>query len=184
MRKPFGSGFFALLASLASLAPSARADTQPPTINVLFPEAESVIETSRPVVAFSVFDAEDEVDPRATRIYLDGQDVSLYARNAGELVTFMPFADLTDGIHRIAVVVGDTKGNVAPPKLWSFTVKATTPPLVQLAGSAVTEFWYADVIKFPILPETVFAEQRAQLPQGFAAVSTGAVAHGLTVRPG
>lgn len=137
--------FFAFLACLAE----SWADGQPPTINVLFPEAEGLVENSRPVIAFSVFDAESEVEPRLTRVYLDGADVSLYVRNAGELVTFMPLADLVDGVHRVAVVVGDTKGNLAPPKMWSFTVKATIPPLVQLAGSAVTEFWYADPIKFP-----------------------------------
>ncbi len=145
------STYLASLAVLAFLAvlTEANADSQPPTVNVLFPEAEGMVESSTPVIAFSVFDAESEVDPRATRVYLDGADVSLYVRNSGELVTFTPLTDLMDGVHRVAVVVGDTKGNIAPPKLWSFTVKATTPPLVQLAGNAVTEIWYADPVKFP-----------------------------------
>jgi len=104
-------------------------DTQPPKITDFGPAREATVETEHPLI-YATFShpAGVEVDPAATKITLDGKDVTGDAAVTASLFTYKPTDALVSGGHTVSVTVADRAGNTATQS-WGF--KVSTSKVVQ-----------------------------------------------------
>lgn len=104
-------------------------DSVPPKITDFGPAQNAAVESARPLIYATFSDgAGTGVSPAATRISLDGRDVTANAETTGSLFTYKPSSPLTAGPHTVGVSVSDRAGNTATSS-WSFQV--ATSNLVQ-----------------------------------------------------
>ena len=104
-------------------------DSQPPKITDFGPAQNTGIESDRPVIYAAFSDGPGTgVNPAATRVSVDGRDVTADAEVAGALFTYRPPAPLAAGSHVVSVSIADRAGNAAASS-WSFQV--STSRLVQ-----------------------------------------------------
>ena len=104
-------------------------DSQPPKITDFGPAQNAAVESARPLIYATFSDgAGTGVSPAATRISVDGQDVTANAETTGSLFTYKPASPLTAGPHTVGVSISDRAGN-ATTSSWSFGV--ATSNLVQ-----------------------------------------------------
>ena len=116
-------------------------DSQPPKITDFGPAQNAVVESDRPLIYATLADgAGSGVDPAATRLTLDGKDVTADAETTPALFTFKPSAPLASGPHTVSATVSDNAGNKTTAN-WSFQV--STSKIIQSftsnepAGTAV-----------------------------------------------
>ena len=104
-------------------------DTQPPRVTDFGPAQGATVETDHPLI-YATFSrpAGAEVNPDATRITLDGKDVTGAAAVTASLFTYKPADALAGGPHTVSVTVADRAGNTAA-KSWGF--KVSTSKIVQ-----------------------------------------------------
>ena len=104
-------------------------DTQPPKITDFGPAQNAGVESERPLIYATLSDgAGTGVNPSATRLSIDGADVTASADVTGSLFTYKPDKPLASGPHTVAASVSDKAGNTAALN-WSF--KVSTSSLVQ-----------------------------------------------------
>jgi hypothetical protein len=97
-------------------------DTQPPKIMDFGPAQNAVVENDRPLIYATLSDGSGTgVSSSATRIRVDGQDVTANAETTGILFTYKPGSPLAAGPHTVAVTLSDNAGNTAAAN-WSFQV--------------------------------------------------------------
>jgi len=104
-------------------------DTQPPKITDFGPVRDATVETEHPLI-YATFSHSGglEVDPSATKITLDGKDVTGDAAVTASLFTYKPADALASGGHTVSVTVADKAGNAATQS-WGF--KVSTSKVVQ-----------------------------------------------------
>ena len=104
-------------------------DSQPPKITDFGPAQNAVVESERPLIYATLTDGNGSgVDPGATRITVDGQDVTQNADVTGSLFTYKPDTPLASGPHIVNVAISDKAGNRTTSS-WSF--KVSTSKIVQ-----------------------------------------------------
>lgn len=104
-------------------------DSQPPKITDFGPAQNAAVESARPLIYATFSDgAGTGVSPAATRISVDGRDVTANAETTGSLFTYKPSSLLAAGPHTVGVSVSDRAGNMTTSS-WSFQV--ATSNLVQ-----------------------------------------------------
>ena len=97
-------------------------DSQPPRITDFGPAQSAAVESDRPLIYATFSDgAGTGVNPAATRIRVDGQDVTANAETTGSLFTYKPASPLAAGLHSVSVLVSDRAGN-STTSSWSFQV--------------------------------------------------------------
>ncbi len=121
-------------------------DTQPPRITDFGPARDATVETEHPLI-YATFSHPGglEVDPGATRITLDGKDVTADAAATASLFTYKPTDALASGGHTVSVTVADRAGNAATQS-WGFKVSTgkvvqsftTNEPSGQAVGAGAT----------------------------------------------
>lgn len=104
-------------------------DTQPPKITDFGPARDATVETEHPLI-YATFSSSGgvEVDPTATKITLDGKEVTGDAAVTASLFTYKPTDALASGGHTVSVTVADRAGNAAT-QIWGF--KVSTGRVVQ-----------------------------------------------------
>ena len=104
-------------------------DTQPPKITDFGPARDATVETEHPLI-YATFSHNGgvEVDSAATKITLDGKDVTSDASVTASLFTYKPSDALASGGHTVLVTVADGAGNVATQS-WGF--KVSTSKVIQ-----------------------------------------------------
>ena len=104
-------------------------DSQPPKITDFGPARGATVESDHPLIYATLTDgAGVGVNPDATRINVDGMDVSGDATITGSLFTYRPKDALAGGLHHVSVSLADKAGNVATTE-WPF--KVSTGKIVQ-----------------------------------------------------
>ncbi|MGI4791582.1 MAG: stalk domain-containing protein [Janthinobacterium lividum] len=104
-------------------------DSQPPKITDFGPAQNSLVESERPLVYATLTDGPGVgVNPNATHISVDGQDVTANADITGSLFTYKPGTPLAGGPHTVNVVIADKAGNSTTAS-WGF--KVSTSKIVQ-----------------------------------------------------
>jgi hypothetical protein len=104
-------------------------DSQPPKVTDFGPARDATVESDHPLIYATVSDgAGVGVNPDATRVSLDGKDVTPDAAVTGSLFTFKPTQPLTSGGHTVSLTVADLAGN-ATTTSWGF--KVSTSKIVQ-----------------------------------------------------
>ncbi len=115
--------------TLVQAAGALSIDSLAPKITDYGPVQNAVVESDRPLIYATLSDGSGTgVNPAATKITLDGTDVTLAADTTATLFTYKPDAPLAAGPHTVGASVSDAAGNVATAS-WSF--KVTTSKLVQ-----------------------------------------------------
>ncbi len=100
-------------------------DSQPPKITDFGPAQNASVESDRPLIYATLTDGPGTgVNPAATRISVDGTDVTASAETTASLFTYKPAA-LASGPHTVSVSVSDLAGNTAASS-WSFKVSTGT----------------------------------------------------------
>ena len=104
-------------------------DTQPPKITDFGPGRDATVETEHPLI-YATFSHSGglEVNPGATKITLDGKDVTGDAAVTASLFTYKPTDALASGGHTVSVTIADQAGNAATQS-WGF--KVSTSKVVQ-----------------------------------------------------
>jgi len=104
-------------------------DSQPPKITDFGPAREATVESDHPLIYATLSDgAGVGVNPDATRITLDGADVTGDATITTSLFTYRPKTALGGGLHQVGVTLADKAGNVTTAE-WPFRV--STSKIVQ-----------------------------------------------------
>ena len=100
-------------------------DSQPPKITDFGPAQNAAVESDHPLIYATLNDgAGSGVDPAATRLLVDGKDVTADAETTSALFTYKPQAPLASGPHTVSVVVGDNAGNKTTAN-WSFQISTS-----------------------------------------------------------
>ncbi len=101
---------------------------QPPKISDFGPTRGATVESVHPLIYATLSDAGVGINPGATRITVDGRDVTADAAVTPSLFTYKPTDALSSGSHTVAVTVADTAGYTTSQQ-WNFTV--STSKIVQ-----------------------------------------------------
>lgn len=101
---------------------------QPPKITDFGPSRDATVETDHPLIYATLSSTGVGVNPDATRISVDGQDVTGDAAITPSLFTYKPTNALGSGPHTVAVTVADKAGNTTTDN-WAF--KVSTSKIVQ-----------------------------------------------------
>ena len=104
-------------------------DSQPPQITDFGPSRDATVESQHPLIYATLTDGSGVgVDPNATKITVDGKDVTGEAAVTPSLFTYKPTEALDSGGHTVSVIVTDKAGNVLTAN-WGF--KVSTGKIVQ-----------------------------------------------------
>lgn len=107
-----------------------RVDLQPASsmrnrIVILSPDRDERITKEDLLITFSLLNVDTTVDRAATRILIDGADLSSLAVSAGDLYVLKPenmAVPLESGVHSVSVVLRDRQGNPVDSTRWAFTI--------------------------------------------------------------
>ncbi len=111
---------------LLLLAGFDAADTTPPVVNRVAPAPDSTV--SNPVtIRAALHDGGSGIDLKSLRLQLDGRDVTADASIDAEGVSYQPGKPLSEGIHRVELVVTDRAGNSGNRAVWRFGIDAPVP---------------------------------------------------------
>lgn len=114
---------------LIQAAHTVTLDSVPPRITQVSPVRDATVESDRPLIYATVSDnGGTGVDPNATKLFLDGTDVTALATVTPAFVSFKPNAPLSSGRHTVRLALADGAGNTATTD-WAFTV--STHRLIQ-----------------------------------------------------
>ncbi|WP_020430902.1 S-layer homology domain-containing protein [Paenibacillus riograndensis] len=88
-------------------------DMAVPTLDVLSPANEAVIDTNSPRIQLAAADAQSGIDPGSVTLNLDGHPVQPEYEAASGLISYQPSAPLAGGYHTVQSAVYDRSGNPA-----------------------------------------------------------------------
>ena len=109
---------------LIQAAQTVTIDSKPPTISDVSPSEMGEVSNARPRISAVLDDgAGSGVDPNATRMSVDGIDVTGDAIVTNSFITYAPRTPLPDGEHRIHVITADMVGNPAGRE-WRIVINA------------------------------------------------------------
>ena len=109
-----------------------------PVITITSPTTGATVTTNKPVIRWSVTDADSGVNPNTISIKIDSgstitSGITKTASGKGYTCRYTPTTALTDGSHTITVNASDYDGNAAAAK--SITIKVdTTPPTLNVTS--------------------------------------------------
>lgn len=150
-------------------------DTIAPQVAEFSPAKGATTEDARPQIYAVLSDAGGVgVDPSATRVSVDGQDMTGQANVTPAFFSLKPTADLALGAHTVRVSVADRAGNAGTTD-WTFTVAPNT--LVKSFTSSVTAGQSVSV------GQTIRFTLNAQ-PGGKASASLGSIAPSIPLGEG
>ena len=122
------------------------ADSQPPKITDFGPTQNATVESQHPLIYATLSDGSGTgINPNATKIVVDGKDLTADASLTPSLFTLKPAEALLSGPHTVTVSVADAAGN-GQTASWSFKVSTssivrsftTNEPAGQTVGAGST----------------------------------------------
>ena len=124
-----------------------------PVISITAPSSSAKLTNNKPVINWTVTDADSGVNPSTIKLIIDSQTITtgITKTQSGKNYTcsYTPTTALSDGTHTIKVSASDYDGNVATQKSVTFTVD-TVPPLVTNQSSLVVKGTTNDVTSSPV----------------------------------
>ncbi len=149
-------------------------DSVPPKITDFGPAPNAVVEDKRPLIYGTFSDGPGTgVNPSATRITLDGQNVTAAAETTSTLFTYRPPVDLAGVGHFVTVSFADRAGNTASIS-WGFRISPNSAVVRsfttnELSGQAVGA---GSTVVFTLLAA----------PGGKASASIGSLAKNIALK--
>ncbi|MDQ2688582.1 MAG: hypothetical protein M3Y28_12025, partial [Armatimonadota bacterium] len=164
-----------VIAPLIQAANPVTIDTVAPNVAEFSPAKGATTEDARPQIYAVLSDAGGVgVDPAATRVSVDGKDMTGQANVTPAFFSLKPMADLALGAHTVQVSVADRAGNAGTTD-WTFNVAANT---------MVTSFTSSVPAGQPVGPgQTIRFTLKAQ-PGGAATASLGSIATNIPLGEG
>ena len=104
-----------------------------PVISITAPSSSAKLTNNKPVINWTVTDADSGVNPSTIKLIIDSQTITtgITKTQSGKNYTcsYTPTTALSDGIHTIKISASDYDGNVATQKSVTFTVDTVPPEL-------------------------------------------------------
>lgn len=104
-----------------------------PVISITAPSSSAKLTNNKPVINWTVTDADSGVNPSTIKLIIDSQTITtgITKTQSGKNYTcsYTPTTALSDGTHTIKVSASDFDGNVATQKSVTFTVDTVPPEL-------------------------------------------------------
>lgn len=104
-----------------------------PVISITAPSSSAKLTNNKPVINWTVTDADSGVNPSTIKLIIDSQTITtgITKTQSGKNYTcsYTPTTALLDGTHTIKVSASDYDGNVATQKSVTFTVDTVPPEL-------------------------------------------------------
>lgn len=104
-----------------------------PVISITAPSSSAKLTNNKPVINWTVTDADSGVNPSTIKLIIDSQIITtgITKTQSGKNYTcsYTPTTALSDGTHTIKVSASDYDGNVATQKSVTFTVDTAPPGL-------------------------------------------------------
>ena len=104
-----------------------------PVISITAPSSSAKLTNNKPVINWTVTDADSGVNPSTIKLIIDSQTITtgIAKTQSGKNYTcsYTPTTALSDGTHTIKVSASDYDGNVATQKSVTFTVDTVPPEL-------------------------------------------------------
>lgn len=104
-----------------------------PVISITAPSSSAKLTNNKPVINWTVTDADSGVNPSTIKLIIDSQTITtgIIKTQSGKNYTcsYTPTTALSDGTHTIKVSASDYDGNVATQKSVTFTVDTVPPEL-------------------------------------------------------
>lgn len=104
-----------------------------PVISITAPSSSAKLTNNKPVINWTVTDADSGVNPSTIKLIIDSQIITtgITKTQSGKNYTcsYTPTTALSDGTHTIKVSASDYDGNVATQKSVTFTVDTVPPEL-------------------------------------------------------
>ena len=104
-----------------------------PVISITAPSSSAKLTNNKPVINWTVTDADSGVNPSTIKLIIDSQIMTtgITKTQSGKNYTcsYTPTTALSDGTHTIKVSASDYDGNVATQKSVTFTVDTVPPEL-------------------------------------------------------
>ena len=104
-----------------------------PVISITTPSSSAKLTNNKPVINWTVTDADSGVNPSTIKLIIDSQTITtgITKTQSGKNYTcsYTPTTALSDGIHTIKISASDYDGNVATQKSVTFTVDTVPPEL-------------------------------------------------------
>ncbi len=96
-------------------------DAVGPTLSNLSPEEGATVQPGRPLIYGTYSDAGTGIDPNATRLIVNGNDLTNQATITGAFFNFTPAGNLPAGRNTVVVIARDKAGNETRRE-WVFTI--------------------------------------------------------------
>ena len=104
-----------------------------PVISITAPSSSAKLTNNKPVINWTVTDADSGVNPSTIKLIIDSQTITtgITKTQSGKNYTcsYTPTTALSDGTHIIKISASDYDGNVATQKSVTFTVDTVPPEL-------------------------------------------------------
>lgn len=104
-----------------------------PVISITAPSSSAKLTNNKPVINWTVTDADSGVNPSTIKLIIDSQTITtgITKTQSGKNYTcsYTPTTALSDGTHTIKVSASDYDGNVETQKSVTFTVDTVPPEL-------------------------------------------------------
>lgn len=104
-----------------------------PVISITAPSSSAKLTNNKPVINWTVTDADSGVNPSTIKLIIDSQTITtgITKTQSGKNYTcsYTPTTALSDGTHTIKVSASDYDGNVVTQKSVTFTVDTVPPEL-------------------------------------------------------
>lgn len=104
-----------------------------PVISITAPSSSAKLTNNKPVINWTVTDADSGVNPSTIKLIIDSQTITtgITKTQSGKNYTcsYTPTTALSDGTHTIKVSASDYDGNVSTQKSVTFTVDTVPPEL-------------------------------------------------------
>lgn len=104
-----------------------------PVISITSPSSSAKLTNNKPVINWTVTDADSGVNPSTIKLIIDSQTITtgITKTQSGKNYTcsYTPTTALSDGTHIIKISASDYDGNVATQKSVTFTVDTVPPEL-------------------------------------------------------
>ena len=104
-----------------------------PVISITAPSSSAKLTNNKPVINWTVTDADSGVNPSTIKLIIDSQTITtgITKTQSGKNYTcsYTPTTALSDGTHTLKVSASDYDGNVATQKSVTFTVDTVPPEL-------------------------------------------------------
>lgn len=104
-----------------------------PVISITSPSSSAKLTNNKPVIKWTVTDADSGVNPSTIKLIIDSQTITtgITKTQSGKNYTcsYTPTTALSDGTHTIKVSASDYDGNVVTQKSVTFTVDTVPPEL-------------------------------------------------------